>query len=286
VAYPNTTPVASVGAFEVIACYPVYPQSVFVHWRMLYDKIDPGAYRFNIYRSGGPQGPWDKVTVQPVDRIDYNDADQNLLSKYREVYYYIEAISSRGTKYYSPVKNLVRVVERSEYTTAMEINRQEMLLLKNYAGIEVHIFKKRHFGDNCECFDTSTNTIITKNCPICGGTRYKGGYFAPIKTYANISPDRKSNQEGGEAKVEISRASGWMTAYPIVSPDDIFVELDTNRRWVIKLVENTELRRFPVKQTLTLNELSHSEIEYTKALDMCLNKFINLNEIPDHGRPI
>lgn len=272
--------------FTHITCYPIYPKSVYLTWGLKSSEVDPGDYSYNVYRSGSPEGPWEKLNSLPMpNEPSYSDETPNLNSKYRDIYYFVEAISGRGTVYTSPVKNLVRNVERREYVKATEINRQEMVLLRQYAGTEVHIFKKKHYGENCSCYDPITESIMISDCKDCGGTRFVGGYWNPIRTYAAISPESMGSNENSELKTEIIRTEAWITAYPRVIDDDILVEVSTNRRWVIKRVQNTELRRFPVKQNLVLHELSRSNPEYSLCLDYCLNSLNRLVEIPDHKRP-
>jgi len=268
-----------------LVAYPVFPNAIHLAWSMGGD-IDPGDYSYKVYRSGSPEGPWENLTSIPVPGApQHTDRDVDLLSKYRELYYFITAHSGRGTVYTSPVKNLSRLLERDDFAKAMEINRMEMVLLRQYAGVEVHILKRRHFGTPCECFDPLTNTVLVKNCQSCAGTRYVGGYFKAIKTYSNISPDRRVRLETQEFTMEPIVSTAWITGYPIVQPNDLFFEADTNRRWIIRDVQNTELRRFPVKQTLVLKELPRSDVEYNIALDYCITQGDLLNEIPDHGRP-
>lgn len=266
--------------------YPIYPTGVYVGWE-LGGEIDPGPYTFNIYRSGGPEGPWEKLNSVPLPgQPIYVDKHKNLLSKYRELYYFVEAFSGRGTKYTSPIKNLIRVADRKTYAMATEINRNEMLLLRQYAGVQVFVFKKKHFGDPCSCYEPITGTIGIKDCLACKGTRYVGGYWYGIRTWANITQDNKVFAETTEAYNEPSKAQAWLTAYPMVSPDDLLVEADTNRRWSVRGVSNTELRRYPVRQTLTLNELPHSDIEFKLNYEYGPEDLENaLNEVPNHGRP-
>ena len=272
--------------FTHLTCYPIYPKSVYLSWGLKADFVDPGTYSYTVYRSGSPEGPWEKLNSIPLPNDpSYLDSEPNLSSKYRDIYYFVEAISGRGTTYTSPVKNLLRNVERREYIKATEINRQEMVLLRQYAGTEVHIFKKKHYGEVCSCYDPVTESIMISDCETCAGTRYVGGYWNPIRTFAAITPESMAVNENSELKTEIVRTEAWITAYPKVTDGDLLVEVSTNRRWVIKRVQNTELRRFPVKQSMVIHELSRDNPEYSIALDYCLSSLERLAEIPDHNRP-
>jgi hypothetical protein len=272
--------------FRSIGAYPVYPSKIYLSW-VLDTTVDPGEYTYKVYRSGAPEGPWESLTKVAIPGAPmFLDENSDLLSKYREVYYYVEAISGRGTVYTSPVKNLVKVVDRYTYIKAVEINRNEMLLLRQYAGVEVHIFKKKHFGDRCKvCYENVTKTLLDSSCLNCNGTGFEGGYYRPIKTYAAISPDSKVKIEQSDFALEVMSASAWLTAYPILNYNDLVVEADSNRRWLVKGVRQSELRRFPVKQEVQLSEVPRSEVEYTLPLDYCVNTVETLNETPDHQRP-
>jgi hypothetical protein len=50
--------------------------------------------------------------------------------------------------------------------------------------------------------------------------------------------------------------------YPLVKTGDVIVELHNNNRWYVKDWQLTEVRRYPVRQLVTVSLIERSDVIY------------------------
>ena len=55
---------------EITRITSLWPRQTFVQWTLRNPPATTG-YTFNVYRSGGPAGPWEKLTNDLVDVFYY-----------------------------------------------------------------------------------------------------------------------------------------------------------------------------------------------------------------------
>ena len=58
------------------------------------------------------------------------------------------------------------------------------------------------------------------------------------------------------------RTRAWTSNYPLLSPQDIIVEIGSNRRWEIETIQTTELNRMIIRQLVGLFGLEPGSPEY------------------------
>jgi hypothetical protein len=92
-----------------------------------------------------------------------------------------------------------------------------------------------------------------------------GGYYDSYETYMEFLPS-ESKREGIKiptATEDIRPQQAKCVAFPILEVRDIFVEANTNKRYVVRLVKSlSEMRGLPLIYLVTLNELPKTHIVY------------------------
>lgn len=252
--------------FECVSIYPAFSREILVEWG-LSRATERGDYLFHVERAGSPEGPFERLTSEfgpVVNKTFFVDRSAPLLSKENHWYYRIIGIAPSGKEYTSPAKDLYRNLERRSWLIAREITRKETLRFRKYVGVRAVVLKKKHFGELCtECVDPVGGDVTDSQCEACFGTRFLGGYYSGIEAWIETSPLPDQKGLGGQ---------GWMTedytgqirmiSYPLVTREDLIVEVDSNRRLRVLQVDPIELRTVPLIQLVSVKMISRSDVEY------------------------
>ncbi len=217
------------------------------------------AYEFIISRAESPEGPWDPLAGPFKDRYHFRDFSPNLLHKWRQLYYRLEIhhIPTDIT-----VTAGVCTLEAEPDLIALEIQRQEDLLFREFVGRPCWLFPVRTFGEKCTCFDRTLNRQTKSNCVTCFDTGFIGGYMTPIEMWMQIDPDSGSpSQTAIAGEVQPKNTSSRLTSYPPVKPKDLIVEAE-NKRWKVVTQSGTERLRAIVHQELALHLVVRGDVEF------------------------
>ncbi len=228
-----------------------------------------------------------------------SDEDANTLSLVRDIYYRIKMIAPSTKESYSPVVNLDGLVEHTmleeeagnparpipaaqyEPNPVVGIARRPStrdgrmrlikrtllrnmyLMLKHLNGIEYALLKRRHFGTRCaECYDANTNESIVSGCPVCYGTTWVGGYYAPIYILARRLASQVSSNVSPQGKDDTNRVRIQMLDFPKVEEGDLLVERVHNQRFIVQQRYFPHVKTIATHQTLSVSELPRSAPEY------------------------
>lgn len=146
--------------------------------------------------------------------------------------------------------------------------RKALLNLQYFNGVYVAILKKKSFGARCQtCFDQATKTVTLSNCPDCYGTGWDDGYYNPMLSNARIQEAPMQTRMEPSSEVEIVQANIELLDFPRLNKDDVIVERDTSRRWLVRSVTDRYLRRRSLTQQLTCTELSRTSSQYKVPVD-------------------
>lgn len=221
-----------------------------VTWEISDTQEDVHDFSFRVFRSESPEGPWLPVSEPFEDRYIFVDSRVPVGDKYRQLWYQLRCThkASSSVETFGPA-----VHEPDPDLVAQYIRRHELTVLTQVTGRQVWLFKKRTFGQRCSsCFDAETHKTIRSNCPDCFNTGFLRGYMDPIEMWMQIDPESEK-QEG--------QTTGRTSFYPVVRPGDLIVEAE-NKRWKVVGVLISERLRAPVKQDMSLDPISDSDIEY------------------------
>jgi len=258
---------------QITRTTPIYaptPKSgVFVQW--LVSAPPAGAISFTLERGGGPNGPFETVAQGLTDYHFYDQHVESLtnavealgqLSLQRHIYYRVTALS--GTESAQATAVVGDQLPRRQYLLRRKIQRDITVGFKVGSGTPWTVLKRRQWGVRCtKCFDKLTKMVTNSKCPVCLGTSYVGGYHDPVNITSRKGVTSVQTTVAPQGKIEVNLLEITMLDYPLVAQDDVFVERNTDRRYVVRHVTRTELRGVPVHQKVTLSELARDSVEYT-----------------------
>jgi len=252
-----------------VACRSLDLDRLTLSWDIADTSESPLDYDFHVQRAGSPGGEWDTVSPQAlVDTYIFVDAQAGLLHNWAKLYYRIRVVrrSTGEESFYPDVPVSLRAAPPLD---ALEMARQELVLLKEFVGRKCWLFKRRTSGAKCpECWDPRSMQRVKSKCMSCYGTGWAGGYHRPIEFYCNIAPAAQTPQNVppvGELQIENSTA--WTIFFPPVDPRDVIVEPE-NVRWLVHNRVYTERARAPVKQQLQIHRITPGDMEFLLPLDV------------------
>jgi hypothetical protein len=144
-----------------------------------------------------------------------------------------------------------------------KILRDEYIVLKKLNGIEFYLLKRRHYGVRCPvCYEPATRNVTRSACPTCFGTSWTGGYFTEVFMYGRKLPSQIQAQEAAQTKVETNQTRIQFLDFPRIDEEDILVEKNTNKRFLVRSRYFTSLKTIPVHQTVTVSEFERQAVEY------------------------
>jgi hypothetical protein len=256
----------------------IYPRGAFIQWD-LEGVTEVGTYTFDVYRGESSTGPWTTLVLGATGITNYfdrlpvtvtpGDVPPNQLSLARSLYYRVVATPPSGSS------NAVEVVtalepelEGYQQRLKRKLLRDQTMVLRKLSGVEVAVLKRKHWGVRCaKCYDKYTKETVRGNCTTCYGTGYDGGYHTPVITLARPNHVQLQTQTTPQGKVDVAQTRLVILDVPEVQKDDVLVNLQDNHRYLVQLVDHSELKTSLVYQTLMVSELSRSSIEYRVLVD-------------------
>lgn len=255
---------------EIKQVLPVYPDYVHIQWTV--EDREGSLGSVDILRSGSPNGPFQEIQSGLTSRnYSYRDAEPSLHGFTTKYWYAIRATSSvnPSIKVISEPKTVEYALEGHRAKIARKARRDLKVQLEKLNGVPLLILKKKRFGARCpECYSPATGESVFSNCNTCFGTTYEDGYHDPIKVFGKLDPVTIQPTLGTSGISESAVTGLTIVDYPEVEPEDLVVELRTNRRFKVLRRVVTESSRVLVHQDLQVSELSRSAAEYYIPLEL------------------
>lgn len=234
-----------------------------VQWEI--ESFDTGqdmisAYEFLLYRSESPEGPWDRLNPTPLkNEFHFRDFAVSLLHKWRKLFYRLDV-------HHIPSNEVVVAgvcsLEAEPDLIALEIQRQEDILFREFIGRPCWLFPVRTFGEKCTCFDKTLGRQARSNCITCFDTGFIGGYLRPVEVWIQIDPDANNSANTSViGETQPKNTSCRMGPYPLVKPKDLIIEAE-NKRWKVVTASATERLRATVHQELAMHLVVRGDVEF------------------------
>lgn len=143
------------------------------------------------------------------------------------------------------------------------VQRRAVVNLQYFSGVYIVILKRKSFGVRCtKCFDQASKSVLISNCADCYGTGWEGGYYSALLSTAKIEESPLQAQTEQSSKTEIVQAQFELLDFPRLKKDDVIVEVDSNRRWIVSTIGERSLRRRRLTQHVSCSELSRTAVQY------------------------
>lgn len=215
-------------------------------------------YQFFVDRSESPAGPWDVLAGPFLDQYRFRDTSPSLMHQWRTLYYRLRVYDQVGeaTTIFGPTAQLPE-----PDLIALEINRQEDILFREFTGRRVWTYPVRTFGAKCVCFDRVSGRRTKANCLNCYDTGYLGGYMTPIEAFIQIDPNNNRESPTPYGAKQATRSSARLISFPPMKPKDILIEAE-NVRWEIISMTPTQRLRSVVHQELELRQIEKGDVSY------------------------
>lgn len=255
-----TTPsTAEPSRFIDVNIYPQWFKQVSLDWTIPYEW---GNCVFHVYSSQGDDTQLQRLTTQALTNPRFTNTVSRETSLNRTEDYVVEAILPNGQKFRSFSISLKNKRRHHVEIAASEIQRREYLLLTKFTGVKSYLFKTKYFGNRCpRCWNASQEKVMDDKCTVCYGTSWEGGYWDPIPIFVQYEPNPQNRIPTYFGQLEPNQIGAWTISVPDINPTDIIIRSgDWNVFNVIKNT-STELQTTPVRQMLTLTQLSRNDIE-------------------------
>lgn len=251
----------------------IFPYGYFVQWTIDdLDAAESGDFQFTLYRSGGPEGPWEKL-FEGQDQYSYLDkftATQSTLDElqpnsmrmFDEIHYRVDCLLPSKTTLTVRDNTSAWDPDRKMQQYLRKTQRDFRLSLK-FNGTRVVVLKKRRWGPRClKCFDRRTKEVVRPNCRECYGTGFLQGYWTPFLTYARSNVTSNTTTITPMQKSDANDCTFWLPDYPQLERDDIIIRLTDQRRFRLDQQVETQIQLNTVHQEVGSQQIPLDNIVY------------------------
>jgi hypothetical protein len=259
----------------------LFPSAVFVQWDIAQDA--PAPFLVDVYRAGSPNGPWealglalrdayhfldDRFNLPPPENPDAEHVGLNFFSLSRDVYYRVDVTPDGGALFSSAPTPVEPGLDRRTRLFKRKILHDESVAFRVLNGIPLAVLKRRHWGPRCtNCYDPTTREATLEHCPVCLGTAFVGGYWAPVYIRGRRTPAPVQTQLTAHGDSDTKVLNFVILDYPRLEYKDVLVDLRRDDRYRVEGVTTTELKGVPVHQVISASELGRNSVEYSVLVD-------------------
>lgn len=229
---------------------------------------EPYTYQLQVGDSGNPEADdWIDVGDSTEDTIVLLDPEKRAFGTQLTTHYRIKLTDDDSIIYYSKPATVFSGLQFRDWVRAKAIIRKEKLRLKQFAGVDGLLLKRRRTGTVCPvCTNTTTRDTNNSHCAICFGTRYVGGYFTPMADqYADVSNITVTSERlaGPDVMTGGVAITGRFLGNPMLSVGDVWVDASSDLRFFVdKISVIARIRHMPVILDATLLQFAFDNIIY------------------------
>lgn len=266
----------------------LYPTKVFVQWDVSSDES--GAFFVDVFRAGGPAGPWESIAVGL--REAYNFVDEafslppsppsnangrepvNLFSLSREIFYKVTVTPPSGgaAAFSSPAVPVEPGLDKRTRLLKRKLLRDLSVGFRRLNGVPLSLLKRRRWGSRCPvCWDQVLREATQEHCLTCFGTGFEGGYWSPVRVRGRREAATVQTQLSAHGETDVKYADYILLDFPRLEYKDVVVDLRSGDRYEVQRMTPTELKGVTVHQKLTASLLGRNAIEYEVPVDLIEN---------------
>lgn len=238
-----------------------------VSWEVTATKIDVLDFTFQVLRSEGPEGPWDKLSDEFDDQYLFVDNAVMALHRYRTWFYKIR-VKRKGDKEtwdFGPATQ-----GQDVDLIGGEVRSHISLLMHEFVGERVWVLPVRTSGTRCtSCYSVTMRNKTRSGCRTCWDTSFVRGYMHPIESWISFDRSPKASQFTALGKLQQNDTTARMPYFPPLKPGDVIVSSATVQRWSVVQVSSAAHVGTRTHQELQVHEIPQSDIEYDIPLKLC-----------------
>ena len=255
-----TTPsTAEPSRFIDVNIYPQWFKQINLDWTI---PAEWGNCVFHVYASQGDDTDLQRLTTQALTNPRFTNTESRETSRDRSENYVVEAILPSGQSFRSFQTTWVNKRRSKLEIMASEIQRREYLLMSKFTGVKSYLFKAKYFGLRCpRCWNPAQEKVMDDKCPVCYDTSWQGGYFDPVPVFLQYEPSPQNGTPTYYGILEPNQIGAWTISVPEINVRDVVIRSGDWNVYSVIRNNSTELQATPVRQMLTLTQLSRNDIE-------------------------
>jgi len=238
---------------------------VLISWKLQPTSQNLKNLKFYVDRGESPTEftQLNTVGLSPFGLYEYVDLTANTFDINKVYYYRVRAVEELNGLTVQTFTSIETTWDGNLDFVGMYVVEEHLFELRWVDGIPAMIYKKIRDGEYCtECWDTVLKRVTKSNCRTCYGTGRTGGYYPPYEAWMKFESDPKVEQVADWGRRQMGQTDILFTNYPLLSVDDIIVELKPNKFWKVERVTTPEKNRTTVLQMARLNQVNPADIEY------------------------
>lgn len=244
-----------------------------VFWELRPDFADPLPYTFTVEYNPdyNNEQSWQHFAGPVVNQVAVDGPPIRLTGKTLRYGLRVLLTTPVGSYASHVVDNRGNMTERQwlHYRAAV---RRLSLIPANVNALQGVLLKRKWFGPYCECVDQETNEITDTSCRTCYGTGIVGGYWkAGELRLSDISVTvEMPRRDPGQARppTDPQMVTAMLVGIPPVQPDDVWVRLDSNRRYYVRAVRHrSEVGGIPLNSHLEMGLADYGDVIYSFPID-------------------
>lgn len=230
-------------------------------------KEHTSIFGYIVQISESPNGPWDSLYSDPIYAFGYVDRNIQRGMVDQRLYFRVIAVAPNGLQHES--NSVCLGTNESNYLSDY-IAEMHRIGLSRLNGYEALHYARRKFGPRCpECYDPIQRKSIKAKCPVCFGTTYKDGYFAPVKIYVGADPQAKVIQKTEYGVQEQTTFNGYTSNDAVIESDDVIIFLEQpGERYIVDQVVPSGLHWSITKQILAMTRAKNDNPIQMLPLDL------------------
>lgn len=229
-------------------------------WDIRPTTEDLADYTFQVERSEAEYGPYAPISPPMPDRYRYRDGNIPAHNVSRSLWYRV-TVRNRRTNETVAGQPFDRRGPLS--LEGAEAARQFSIYMRHVAGQRMWLLPVRTFGQVCpECTDHITGRQHSRECAVCWGTRFTGGYHYPVATWGTIQEAEHAIRVTTQATTQTRHVSVECEGSPDLHEGDLLIDR-LNRRFRILVPSGTTRHQCIIHFKAQAVQILPSQIEYT-----------------------
>lgn len=228
-------------------------------------------YSVSVWRTEGPD-----ETLKPISGLmnagkyrQYLDLSTKLLDVQRSYTYQVRLARTSNISVEHPA-GFVAQTEPFSWDSPRDVVQEFVVGEHNFkfryvSGVPILVFNRRFESDGTtcpNCWNPVLKKVMRSDCTVCFGTGIISGFYDPVYTWADLSPESNSTQIVEWGEKQPSQMDVLFTDYPRLRSKDMIVELSSGKHWVIVNAMSAERRRSAMLQLIRVDMVNPSDVEY------------------------